>query len=323
MDWNWFFSAVAQSTAAVVGILAAFIISKIINSQIEFTKSNEAIRDLINSSRKLSNQFNNFNIIRYNETFYNNAYTILHSSLVNHNIDDARIIYFSLDLSDFEDFDTILKRLKKILKAKKSDSTVIENLSYDDIFDRRFNGFYDLLGIDREKNKELEDKYSNLEIIKKNEFRENVDTLILEIKDQIFKNNEFLVQLNRYPQRSLLINVTLFISLFLFFIGVIYPLSFLPPDIDIELSYSLSNFLNYLFSLSGVILLIVSLFFTTIILIFWRINRSLKYEVSVVNDLKKYSKIQNYSVYLRNYLFNTQLKRFYSNLIFGKKEEES
>ncbi|MCH7733340.1 MAG: hypothetical protein IIB44_12675 [Candidatus Marinimicrobia bacterium] len=32
-DWNWFFSALAQSAAAIVGIFAAFIITKIVNNQ--------------------------------------------------------------------------------------------------------------------------------------------------------------------------------------------------------------------------------------------------------------------------------------------------
>ena len=31
MDWNWFFSSFAQSSAAIVGIFGAFLITKILN----------------------------------------------------------------------------------------------------------------------------------------------------------------------------------------------------------------------------------------------------------------------------------------------------
>ena len=42
-DWNWFFAAFAQSGAALIGIIAAFIISKIIG---ELEKEEEFSRDL-------------------------------------------------------------------------------------------------------------------------------------------------------------------------------------------------------------------------------------------------------------------------------------
>ena len=44
MDWNWFFSSLAQATAAVAGIFAAFIITKIINLQSEFKRKDARMK---------------------------------------------------------------------------------------------------------------------------------------------------------------------------------------------------------------------------------------------------------------------------------------
>lgn len=38
MDWNYFYSSLALSVAALVGIFSAFIITKVISNQSEFEK---------------------------------------------------------------------------------------------------------------------------------------------------------------------------------------------------------------------------------------------------------------------------------------------
>lgn len=52
LDWNWFFSSLAQSVAALVGVFAAFIITKIINNQAEFQRKNLRLRELLSISAK-------------------------------------------------------------------------------------------------------------------------------------------------------------------------------------------------------------------------------------------------------------------------------
>src|SRR5207253_241572 len=51
-DWNWFFSSLAQSVAALVGIFAAFIITKIINNQAEFQRKSTRLRELLSVTAK-------------------------------------------------------------------------------------------------------------------------------------------------------------------------------------------------------------------------------------------------------------------------------
>ena len=53
MDYNWFLSATAQSTAAIVGIFSAFIITKIINNQKIYKNNLDLFVKLENESDKL------------------------------------------------------------------------------------------------------------------------------------------------------------------------------------------------------------------------------------------------------------------------------
>jgi hypothetical protein len=52
-DWNWFFSSIAQSAAAIVGIFGAFIITKILGSQAAFAEKSRRMQELISLGEKL------------------------------------------------------------------------------------------------------------------------------------------------------------------------------------------------------------------------------------------------------------------------------
>lgn len=48
MDWNWFFTAIAQCSAAIVGFIGGFIITKILSSEIEYNNITLLFDDLNN-----------------------------------------------------------------------------------------------------------------------------------------------------------------------------------------------------------------------------------------------------------------------------------
>lgn len=52
-DWNVFYSSLAQSTAAFVGLLGAFIITKIINNEQQFNENKILIEDCIVTANNL------------------------------------------------------------------------------------------------------------------------------------------------------------------------------------------------------------------------------------------------------------------------------
>lgn len=66
MDWNWFFSSLSQSTAAIVGLFGAFIFTKIINNEQKFNENNVKIQDFITDSNNLIRQLSNRRFEWYN-----------------------------------------------------------------------------------------------------------------------------------------------------------------------------------------------------------------------------------------------------------------
>lgn len=58
MDWNWFLSSFAQSTAAIVGLFGAFVITKIINNEKEYKTHSAKSQYLLNQSVLLKNESN-------------------------------------------------------------------------------------------------------------------------------------------------------------------------------------------------------------------------------------------------------------------------
>lgn len=47
LDWNWFFSSVAQSAAAMVGVIAAFLIAKVLSNQAAFHLKRDELPKLL------------------------------------------------------------------------------------------------------------------------------------------------------------------------------------------------------------------------------------------------------------------------------------
>jgi len=82
-------------------------------------------------------------------------------------------------------------------------------------------------------------------------------------------------------------------------LGVIYPLSFLPVSIDQPITYSIRAFLPTLLSLKGFLLSSISITFLAIIITFWYVNLSLRYNSKETDDLRRAEVVENYSEYLR------------------------
>lgn len=56
-DWNWFYSSLAQSTAAIVGLFGAFIFTKIINNEHKFKENENTTKKLLRLSEEYKNEF--------------------------------------------------------------------------------------------------------------------------------------------------------------------------------------------------------------------------------------------------------------------------
>jgi hypothetical protein len=65
MEWNYFFSSLAQSAAALIGIIGAFIISKIIDENNNYVETKIEFYDIIESGRLLEVKASNYDFEKY------------------------------------------------------------------------------------------------------------------------------------------------------------------------------------------------------------------------------------------------------------------
>lgn len=67
MDWNWFFSSLSQSAAAIVGIFGAFVITKILGNQSTFAQKLNACREVITNNQSIVDNASDLAIEWYNK----------------------------------------------------------------------------------------------------------------------------------------------------------------------------------------------------------------------------------------------------------------
>lgn len=281
MDWNWFFSSVAQSAAAIVGILAAFIITKILNSQTEYNHNLNEIINLKNESEKLVDKARIRNFQWYNEcvrkTRLQDIKDLLEKSKDIGEIKEPGYYYNQYNFSEFDSKSAILEEIKKVIDDYKDELS-------------RPKPFISMPNIKMP---------FILPWVEINKEREAIYSLFPDITHNVRKISVFINNIKTNPQSSNAINWSIIALIILFYVGVIYPLSFLPLEISKDIHLSFSAFFSILFSIKGVILCPISIIFTVILAYFFRINSRLKYNDAVIKKLEEYTKIENYSEWFK------------------------
>ena len=300
------------------GIFVAFIITKIVNNKSEFDKKITAISEHINESSKLRKQLDSRYFEWYNRNIKDTDEWTLRCEVrdlfLKHKNFDPVFCYASLELSIYEEQEPLLKKISETIdchrdeieeteepkiKPKKRDSCLAFDLTQPDLSTLRPDP--ELSRIRAEKDRKVEEEG---EIIK---------GLILQVEYQAKKNQILLNQVRGNPESSRLVNVSIIAIIALFYVGVIYPLSFLPMDANSTIELSISSFCNILFSLKGTILLIISIVFNAIILVFLVANIRLKYSPETLMELDEYTKPGYYSVYISRRDQNLALLSKYSD----------
>ncbi len=296
MDWNVFFSTISQTSGAIVGIFAAFLITKIISNQSDFSKlKNEATHHLIDSetaeSEAKTRYFDWYNKAKRNEAIAKIEY----EALSKRKIPQADECILKFKFSPFDD----REQVKAIIEDKLSELS-------------------DKLEAERKRNEAMRSRFGStfslpltlptppLVNLNNNlgEEREMIEQLIIKIERQAKKNEALCAELKSGVDSVNLVTSSIVAVLILFFVGVIYPLSFLPWQQGKDITLSLSAFWDILFSLQGFMLLLISLIFSALMIVFLVINMKLKHSVDVIDKITHYSDISNYSPHLANYKKN-------------------
>lgn len=142
-----------------------------------------------------------------------------------------------------------------------------------------------------------------------NKERDEIDGLYTEAKHHARVVSDFHALVAPHPESSQLITASLILILTLFFVGVIYPLSFMPLPTDWKPALSLNEVPAFLLSLRGALLVSVSALFTTMLAMFFVMNIRLKYPRAILEQLKQYKYLSKYSQYFANREENAKHRR--------------
>ena len=252
LDWNWFFSSVAQSVAALVGIFAAFIITKIINNQAEFQRKNLRLRELLSISA------------RHRDALFDRSFDWYNERRLEYSLERIEWVDSKEDFKSPEEyyadfgFPHYLPRSEVL---KQIEEKVAKERAKRNAPPRGHDRCAFLAGSDPE--------FQRFRIQLEDRIRESVDregehirTLVLEIRQHVRLVRLHLAQLEGNPESSRLISLSIVGAILLFLVGVIYPLSFLPVRTDGAITLSFVAFLRSLFSIKGFLLTAISAIFS-------------------------------------------------------------
>ncbi|CAI8907877.1 hypothetical protein [Pseudomonas zeae] len=319
LDWNWFFSSLSQSAAAIVGIFGAFIITKIFSNQTVFRDKNTKLKDLLVQARKISDVANSHNIEWYNEQYnkyeFDDFLILLEEShrgeesldkiteeVLNEFIDQKQF-------SPYSDSKDVRRSLTEIAhkfcsdNVKKREERQAEAEAYarsqkSDVPKRNIFGMPAGIGagyISMPQSHSL-DYISRTPIpwedMKK--ISSGFKQSFLETKHHCRLVTEFLESIDGDPESPKQISYALALVLCIFFIGVIYPLSFLPANGEPNLGFSIAILSYNIFSFKGYLLGIVSLAFSIIVALFFNTHTHMKYPQGDVDKIKSFRSPVNY-----------------------------
>lgn len=284
MDWNWFFSALAQSSAAIVGLVGAFVLTKVVSNEQAFAEEGAYLRRHLREAKRLQRRAAS----RY-FSWYNGRRRATEQSLIGDRVTadgdvvDAETRYTELNFSRYDAREEVLELIN-------------EELDYQPAPKRRGLGMISPipdLSITTARNLQLE-----RQVI---EEREAIDQLLVDVRHSVDTITEALVLAGENRFRSKLVSDTLVGMTVLFFGGVIYPLSFLPMELGARPRLTIGAFFTILLSLRGALLVGVGVLLFLFGYRLFSINSGLVHSPTLLAELEPFSSLGSYSVYFTNY----------------------
>lgn len=298
LDWNVFFSTISQTSGAIVGIFAAFLITKIVSNQAEFSQDKADASNFILKSEALCDEAKSRYFKWYNERIRDKELCDIDEAF--HEKGELLTSAEYLDKYNFSSFDAkgdIVPLLEE--KVAEFHSIRAKEQAERDHFENN------IFGIAYAMPKLMYTKPLSVVSIDTTPEREEIDNLLVRTIHQVKVNKSHVEKLSSGQDSSNLINFSIISVLLLFFAGVICPLSFLPLKVNTEINLSIGAFWDILFSLKGAMLSLISVIFSGLMLVFLKANMKLKHTDDTIEKLAKFSQLENYSDYYKNYIDNT------------------
>jgi hypothetical protein len=300
-DWNWFFSSVAQSVAALVGTLLAFVIASILNNQAAFGRRRDRMSELAARSERLKEAAEARFFHWYNRRRLENALESLEATLEKEKERKKPEEYFAqLHVSAYQPRQEVVAAIGEMLKA-------FDARKHREAIERQRRASTTAYGLgslmpDLSMLSSSALQASRLQTASGREELENegemINQLRIDVNDHVRTVSMLHREAVRHPESAGLVRVTLIAAGLLFAFGVIYPLSFLPVAVPWDGTLSISAFFTILFSLRGVVLLLAAVTFGALVGILWYINASLRHTTTELATLATWLRHSSYSSYL-------------------------
>lgn len=321
-DWNWFFSTLSQSTAAIVGIIGAFIIAKIFANQASFSEKNNKMKTLVVESQKILDRIDTIDFDWYNRETNSAAYSSAAREIGKFEHEDSSDftdemlfeIYNEANFSRFSERDPILEKLREEVnnvcqlnldrrlrkeaadRAKEeSKSGQLTGLAQINALMRANTPFF---GIDTRPTV-LDVAGLSTPWIPLQKERDLITACHLEAKHHARLVGDFLESVRGNPESPPQITWSLLLVGLIFLAGVIYPLTFMPAVSPPIFTFSWTELGNAFLSIKGSLLSLLAASFSFVFLMFTHTNISMKYSATQIEKLEKLSDTNNYSTYFR------------------------
>lgn len=291
---NSFFSALAGATGGLIGVISAFLISKILSREERFLIIEEKVELAIIKAEEYKQLLGESNMELFVEEsrekgINNSIINILSESELNILGESKNIIsnLFSCYFSKYDDFNAVSKLINKKREELKE-------------LDR--DALYSEICKTQKGNYNPYAPYNFSEELNSNDSEDIFEKYRIKISG-FKKTNEFLSKkTNAFSKEKKQINFFMIIVSLFFIVGIIYPLSFLKYSENTELDYSFNNnFFYELNSMSGIILFIISIIFLSFIARMSHINNKLYFSEEKLEEFNQIYTFEYYSIYLKNY----------------------
>lgn len=321
-DWNWFFSTLSQSTAAIVGIIGAFIIAKISANQSSFNEKSNRIKTLATESHRILDKISTLNFEWYNQKTNSSAYSTAaaeisamdyeHESAVT---DEMLLkIYHDAEFSIFSEREPILEKLREEVASicKQNLDRRIQQEAAERAKAEYESG--ELTGLPKigamlkalQPTFHMDQPRTVLDVAGLNTpwalIRKEKDLIVanhLEAKHHARVVKDFLESIKGNPESPPQITFSLMFVGFIFLAGVIYPLTFMPAISPPQFAFAWPEVKSALCSPKGALLVTLALSFSAVFYMFIKTNISMKYKEDDVAKLDTLSSVNNYSKYFK------------------------
>lgn len=283
-DWNVFYSSLSQSAAGLISIIAAFIISKILNENEKLENLSDKYHELLIEYEKLTQQISirHFDwydrlVIEYSSRIQD---AIENGDFANLNNEQKLEKLFQIEPRLFGTENCLSELEKQITKYTIKMTKLpngVSNRSHIPVLDIVPVGTWDRL----------------------NEEKENINQLNIESKVLISKFIKFKSDLSSTQRNLAPLKNTIYILGFSFFFTVVYPLHFLPiPENSTPaISFSVCNFIKQTICLKGFFLLMLVLVVVGIFGYFSHIIHNLQTQFDKIKIEGKHINLKEYSKY--------------------------